>query len=142
MENSATLNLLDAPQCCGINLNLDASGELYWVVQYISPSLKCHRAIFLIAFLLIAQVLTATAIISNMELVSQFTEDAIAKEDRICGRPACGSIILKGAPYHYIATIVPSQPGRFVCRACYLRYAQKLSTSVRPSSVRPSCKYT
>ncbi|KAG1763418.1 hypothetical protein EV702DRAFT_1051821 [Suillus placidus] len=85
MENSATLSLLDAPQCCGINLNLDAS-----------------------AFLLIAQ--------SNMELVSQFTEDAIAKEDRICGRPACGSIILKGAPYHYIATIVPSQPGRFVFR--------------------------
>ncbi|KAG2131696.1 uncharacterized protein EDB93DRAFT_1108020 [Suillus bovinus] len=73
-----------------------------------------------------------------MELVSQFTEDAIAKEDRICGRPACGSVILKGAPYHYIATIVPSQPGRFVCRACYLRYAQKLLTSVRPSSVRPS----
>ncbi|KAG1901331.1 uncharacterized protein F5891DRAFT_979513 [Suillus fuscotomentosus] len=79
---------------------------------------------------------------SNMELVSQFTEDAIAKEDRICGRPACGSIILKGASYHYIATIVPSQPGRFICRACYLQYAQKLSTSVRPSSrpssVRPS----
>ena len=23
-----------------------------------------------------------------MELVSQFTEDAIAKEDRVCGRPA------------------------------------------------------
>ncbi|KAG1869085.1 hypothetical protein C8R48DRAFT_671101 [Suillus tomentosus] len=96
MENSATLNLLDAPQCCGINLNLDAS------------------------------VLTATAVMSNMELVSQFTEDAIAKEDRICGRPACGSIILKGAPYHYIATIVPSQPGRFVCRAFCPSSAQSL----------------
>jgi hypothetical protein len=37
---------------------------------------------------------------------------------------------------------VPGQPGHFVCEACYLRYSQKLSTSVRPSSVRPSCKYT
>ncbi|KAG1830255.1 hypothetical protein DFJ58DRAFT_848508 [Suillus subalutaceus] len=73
-----------------------------------------------------------------MELVSQFTEDAVAKEDRVCGRPACRSTILKGAPCYYVATIVPGQPGRFVCEACYLRYSQKLSTSVRPSSVRPS----
>ncbi|KAG1754165.1 hypothetical protein EDB19DRAFT_1823558 [Suillus lakei] len=73
-----------------------------------------------------------------MELISQFTKDAIAKEDRVCGRPACRGTILKGAPCYYVATIVPGQPGRFVCEACYLQYSQKLSTSVRPSSVHPS----
>ncbi|KAG1801309.1 hypothetical protein EV424DRAFT_1545421 [Suillus variegatus] len=96
-----------------------------------------RQVIILTAFLRpIAQVLTS--LMANFELVSQFTEDAIAKEDRVCGRPACRGTILKGAPCHYVATIVPGQSGRFVCEVCYLRYSQKLSTSVRPSSIHPS----
>ncbi|KAG2158086.1 uncharacterized protein EDB93DRAFT_1100863 [Suillus bovinus] len=61
-----------------------------------------------------------------MELISQFTEDAIAKED-------C-------APCYYVATIVPGQPGRFIWGVCYLQYSQKLSTLVRPSSVHSSAQ--
>lgn len=65
-----------------------------------------------------------------MEFVSQFTKDAIAKKDCVCGQPAYGDTILKGAPCYYIATIVPGQPGRFVCEVCYLQYSQKLATLV------------
>ncbi|KAI6144577.1 hypothetical protein BKA82DRAFT_4016766 [Pisolithus tinctorius] len=49
----------------------------------------------------------------NPVFLSQFTEDAIACEDCICECPACGAIIPKGAPRHYIATINVSKPGRW-----------------------------
>jgi hypothetical protein len=70
---------------------------------------------------------------ASHELVSQFTEDAFANEDRTCERPACGAKIQKGQPCFYIATIVHGQPGRFVCGACHLRYQRKAATSVRPT---------
>ncbi|KAG1804148.1 hypothetical protein EV424DRAFT_1432813 [Suillus variegatus] len=69
-----------------------------------------------------------------MELVSQFTEDAYAKEDRICERPACAANILKGDPCFYIATIDSTKSGRFVCGSCHSRYRKKAATTVRPSS--------
>ncbi|KAG2128311.1 uncharacterized protein EDB93DRAFT_1256762 [Suillus bovinus] len=53
-----------------------------------------------------------------MELVSQFTEDAVTQEDQDCDRPAC------------------RQPGFFVCGPCYVGYWQKVSSSVRPSVQR------
>ncbi|KAG1890317.1 hypothetical protein F4604DRAFT_1914864 [Suillus subluteus] len=49
-----------------------------------------------------------------MELVSQFTEDAVAKEDRDCKRLACRWRIFKNDPCHYIANMIPGQPGRLV----------------------------
>ncbi|KAG1726417.1 uncharacterized protein EDB91DRAFT_1086773 [Suillus paluster] len=68
-----------------------------------------------------------------MELVSQFTEDAVAQEDCNCDRPACRWCIVKNDPCHYVANMIPSQPGRFVCETCYIGYQQKISSSVRPS---------
>jgi hypothetical protein len=68
-----------------------------------------------------------------MELVSQFTEDAVAQEDRICDRPACRRRIVKNDPCHYVANMIVGQPGRFVCETCYVGYRQKISSSVRPS---------
>ncbi|KAG0693447.1 hypothetical protein DFH29DRAFT_1007292 [Suillus ampliporus] len=70
----------------------------------------------------------------SMELVSQFTEDTYAKEDRICEQPTCAAKILKGDPCFYIATIDPNKPGCFVCGSCHLRYQKKAATTVRPSS--------
>ena len=70
-----------------------------------------------------------------MELVSQFTEDAYAKQDCICERPACGAKILKGEPRFYIATIDANKRGRFVCGSCNSRYQKKAATSVRPSKL-------
>lgn len=69
---------------------------------------------------------------SRFELVSQFTEDAYAMEDRFCECPACQSKIAKGAPCFYVATIEPGKPGRHVCGPCYARYQTKAATSVRP----------
>jgi hypothetical protein len=71
---------------------------------------------------------------SGYELISQFTEDAFAKEDRICERPTCGSRILKGEPCHYVATVDPGNPGRRVCASCYARYEKKLATCARPQT--------
>ncbi|KIK31428.1 hypothetical protein CY34DRAFT_111373, partial [Suillus luteus UH-Slu-Lm8-n1] len=71
-----------------------------------------------------------------MELVSQFTEDAVAQEDRICDRPACRRRIVKNDPCHYVANMILGQPGRFVCETCYVGYRQKISSSVRPSGQR------
>lgn len=69
----------------------------------------------------------------NSELITQFTEDAFANEDRICQRPSCASKIHKGEPCFYIATIVHGQSGRFVCGACHRRYQGKVATGVRPT---------
>ncbi|KAJ8591287.1 hypothetical protein M405DRAFT_840668 [Rhizopogon salebrosus TDB-379] len=69
----------------------------------------------------------------DSELVTQFTEDAFANEDRICQRPSCASKIRKGEPCFYIATIIHGQPGRFVCGACHQRYQGKAATGVRPT---------
>ncbi|KAG2739151.1 hypothetical protein P692DRAFT_20756559 [Suillus brevipes Sb2] len=74
---------------------------------------------------------------SNYELVSQFTEDAFAKEDRLCQRPACGANIAKGDPCFYVATIEHGKPGCYVCGPCHERYQKKSATSVRPA-VRPT----
>ncbi|KAG1852800.1 hypothetical protein DFJ58DRAFT_402804, partial [Suillus subalutaceus] len=71
-----------------------------------------------------------------MELVSQFTEDAVAQEDHICDRPACRRRIVKNDPCHYVANMIVGQPGRFVCETCYVGYRQKISSSVRPSGQR------
>ncbi|KAG1890173.1 hypothetical protein F4604DRAFT_1673643 [Suillus subluteus] len=71
-----------------------------------------------------------------MELVSQFTEDAVAQEDCNCDRPACRKRILKNDPCHYVANMIPGQPGRFVCEACFVGYQRKISLSVRPSARR------
>jgi hypothetical protein len=68
-----------------------------------------------------------------MELVSQFTEDAIAKEDHDCERLACHWRIFKNEPCHYVANMIPGQPGWLVCGTCYLGYRQKISSLVRPS---------
>ncbi|KAJ8586860.1 hypothetical protein M405DRAFT_843570 [Rhizopogon salebrosus TDB-379] len=73
---------------------------------------------------------------SGYELISQFTEDAFTKEDRICERPTCGSRILKGEPCHYMATVDPGNPGRRVCASCYARYEKKLATCARPQTSR------
>ncbi|KAG2134217.1 hypothetical protein BD769DRAFT_1665245 [Suillus cothurnatus] len=77
-------------------------------------------------------IITATIIMSQFELVSQFTEDAFATEDHLCERPACQSMIAKGAPCLYVATIEPGKPGRHVCSQCYALYQTKAATSVRP----------
>ncbi|KAG1784918.1 uncharacterized protein HD556DRAFT_1314653 [Suillus plorans] len=74
---------------------------------------------------------------SNYELVSQYTEDAFAKEDRLCQRPACGTNIAKGDPCFYVATIEHGKPGRYVCGPCHEHYQKKAATSVRPA-VRPT----
>ncbi|KAG1888209.1 hypothetical protein F4604DRAFT_1674598 [Suillus subluteus] len=47
---------------------------------------------------------------SNCELVSQYTEDAFAKEDRLCQHPACGANIAMGDPCFYVATIEHVRP--------------------------------
>ena len=70
---------------------------------------------------------------SNYELVSQYTEDAFAKEDRLCQCPACGANIAKGDPCFYVATIEHGKPGRYVCGPCHERYQKKAATSVRPA---------
>ncbi|KAG1811330.1 hypothetical protein EV424DRAFT_1542551 [Suillus variegatus] len=71
-----------------------------------------------------------------MELVSQFTEDAVAQEDRICDRPACCRRIVKNDPCHYVANMILGQPGHFVCETCYVGYRQKILSSVQPSGQR------
>lgn len=70
---------------------------------------------------------------SGYKLVTQYTEDAYAREDRICDRPACRANIRTGDPCFYVATIDPGQPGRHVCASCYSHYQKKAATSVRPT---------
>ncbi|KAG2344991.1 hypothetical protein BDR05DRAFT_998601 [Suillus weaverae] len=70
---------------------------------------------------------------AEYEIVSQFTEDAYAKEDHICDRPVCRAKIRKGDPCFYVATIEPGQPGRNVCAPCYSHYKKNPATSVRPT---------
>jgi hypothetical protein len=70
---------------------------------------------------------------AEYEIVSQFTEDAYAKEDCICDRPVCRAKIRKGDPCFYVVTIEPGQPGRNVCAPCYSHYKKNPATSVRPT---------
>lgn len=74
---------------------------------------------------------------SISELVTQFTEHAVADQECTCQRPSCTTKIHKGDPYFYIATIVPGKAGRFVCRPYNGHYEQKLATGVRPTG-RPA----
>jgi len=69
---------------------------------------------------------------TNTELISQFTGDAYATEDRYCECLSCGIYIKVGEPCLYVATINPGQVGRHVCAACYSRYKNKRATSRRP----------
>ncbi|KAG1896357.1 uncharacterized protein F5891DRAFT_1247366 [Suillus fuscotomentosus] len=77
---------------------------------------------------------------ASYEVVSQFTEDAFANEDRICERSTCAAKIHKGDPCFYIATIVTGQRGRFVCAACHRHYQGKAATSIRPTVQRPDAQ--
>ncbi|KAG1851897.1 hypothetical protein F4604DRAFT_1686725 [Suillus subluteus] len=65
-----------------------------------------------------------------MELVSQFTKDAVAQEDRNCDRPTCRQRIAKNNPCHYVANIIPGQPGRF--RAPPIQLATQSMQMQRP----------
>lgn len=76
---------------------------------------------------------------ATMELVSQYTEDAFAKEARLCQRPACGANIAMGDPCFYVATIEHGKPGRYVCGPCHERYQRKAATSVRPAGKNHYC---
>jgi hypothetical protein len=71
---------------------------------------------------------------SGYELLSQYTEDAFAQDDRLCERPACGAKICRGDPCFYVGTMDPRRPGRYVCGSCHERYRGKLATSVRPTT--------
>lgn len=75
---------------------------------------------------------------SDYELLTQYTEDAYAKADRICDRPSCQATIRTGEPCFYIATIEPGQRGRYVCASCHSHYGKKRATSVRPTGGRTS----
>lgn len=67
---------------------------------------------------------------SNIEFVTQFTEDVIAQEDRPCGRASCtfGGIIKKGQPSIYVASVDSTRLGRFVCAGCFQCVLQLSST--------------
>ncbi|KAI5988557.1 hypothetical protein EDD15DRAFT_2371224 [Pisolithus albus] len=69
------------------------------------------------------------------DLVTQFTDDAFAKEDRVCQRTRCQALIRKGDPCHYVAAYDPAQPGRFVCAACYGWYRNKPATTARVNAL-------
>ncbi|KAG2738583.1 hypothetical protein P692DRAFT_20758678, partial [Suillus brevipes Sb2] len=75
---------------------------------------------------------------SDYELLTQYTEDAYAKADRICDRPSCQATIRTGEPCFYIATIEPGQRGCYVCASCHSHYGKKRATSVRPTGGRTS----
>ncbi|KAG1740962.1 hypothetical protein EDB19DRAFT_1974957 [Suillus lakei] len=71
----------------------------------------------------------------EFELISQFTEDAFATEDRVCERPVCRARIAKGDPCFYVGTVDPGKPGRYVCGPCHAHYLRMPATSVRPTAV-------
>ena len=66
---------------------------------------------------------------SSQDLVMQFTEDAFAKDDRVCQRSKCKVLIRKGEPCHYVAAYNPAQPSKFVCAECYGWYKNKPATT-------------
>ena len=68
---------------------------------------------------------------SSQDLVTQFTEDAFAKDDRVCQRSKCKVLIWKGEPCHYVAAYNLTQPGKFVCAECYGWYKNKPVTTAR-----------
>ena len=68
---------------------------------------------------------------SNQDIVMQFTEDAFAWEDRVCQWSSCQVPIRKGDPCHYVAAYDPTQPGKFVCGACYRWYKNKPATTIQ-----------
>ncbi|KIJ61403.1 hypothetical protein HYDPIDRAFT_31274 [Hydnomerulius pinastri MD-312] len=72
----------------------------------------------------------------GQELVTQFTEDACAQEDRPCGRTVCQVLIRKGEPCFYVAPNNPTLPGREVCVACYEYYKKKLATTMWPRNTQ------
>jgi len=65
----------------------------------------------------------------SQDLITQFTEDAFANEDRVCQRTTCKASIKKGEPCHYVATYDPTQLGKFICGACYGWYKNKPATT-------------
>ncbi|KAI6106204.1 hypothetical protein EV401DRAFT_2124659 [Pisolithus croceorrhizus] len=69
--------------------------------------------------------------VDHIDVSTQFTEDAFAKQDHHCERPKCGQLIRQGEPEFYIATIEPGQRGQQVCSSCNLHYLRKPSTMVR-----------
>ncbi|KAG2751398.1 hypothetical protein P692DRAFT_20727424 [Suillus brevipes Sb2] len=71
----------------------------------------------------------------EFELISQFTEDVFAAEDRVCERPVCRARIAKGDPCFYVGTVDPGKPGRYVCGPCHAHYLTMPATSVRPSGM-------
>ncbi|KAI6004803.1 hypothetical protein EDD15DRAFT_2359683 [Pisolithus albus] len=77
------------------------------------------------------------------DLFTQFTEDAFAKEDRVCQRSKCQAQIRKGEPCYYVAAYDPAQPGKFVCETCYGWYRNKPATTARAQNTRmlPDPKY-
>ncbi|KAI6120019.1 hypothetical protein EDD16DRAFT_1706241 [Pisolithus croceorrhizus] len=70
----------------------------------------------------------------RLEVSTQFTEDAFAKQDHHCERPKCGVMIRQGEPEFYIATIKPGQRGQRVCSSCNLHYLHKPSTTARKTA--------
>ncbi|KIK78265.1 hypothetical protein PAXRUDRAFT_164433 [Paxillus rubicundulus Ve08.2h10] len=67
---------------------------------------------------------------SGPELITQFTEDAFAKEDRVCQRSSCQVRIQMGEPCHYVMGHNVTQPGKYVCGTCFLWYRHKPATTV------------
>lgn len=90
-----------------------------WIIH---PILVFHS---LLRYLLMAD---------HIDVSTQFTEDAFAKQDHHCERPKCGQLIRQGEPEFYIATIEPGQRGRRVCSSCNLHYLRKPSTTVRKTA--------
>ncbi|KAF9219063.1 hypothetical protein BS17DRAFT_860642 [Gyrodon lividus] len=68
-------------------------------------------------------------IMSGSHLVTEFSEDTFAKEDRLCQQPACDVVMHQGDPCFYIAPMDPSKPGRYVCAGCYTHYKHKPATT-------------
>jgi len=98
----------------------------------VQPLAACYLSRFLPSFCLYSLSLyprCTTMQASGEDLVTQFTEDAFAKDDRVCQRSRCQASIRKGDPCHYVAAYDPSQPGKFVCGKCYSWYKNKPATT-------------
>ncbi|KAL4074887.1 hypothetical protein V8B97DRAFT_2022499 [Scleroderma yunnanense] len=65
------------------------------------------------------------------ELITQFTEDTFAKENRVCQWSQCQALIHRGNTCYYVAAYDPTQPSKFVCEACYM-WLQTQIPSVLP----------
>ncbi|KAF8834423.1 hypothetical protein BDN67DRAFT_985328 [Paxillus ammoniavirescens] len=68
---------------------------------------------------------------SGPKLITQFTEDVFAKEDRVCQRLSCQVRIQMGEPCHYVMGHDVTQPGKYMCGTCFLWYWHKPATAVR-----------